>query len=288
MPFYFFAWICSILYGVYSVSAKLIGKHVLKNVYQFSFFATLFGAIFVVPIALLNGAKIPAVWTYIIITGFLFALNNITYLVALSKLDVSVMSPLFSIKVVMSLLLGSIFLHEHMTLVSIGIASLVIFAGFFSTMDEKFSLKSFFTKNIAFGLLFMFISAIQNIFINRAIAQTDYWTATMWIQIFGAIFSFFILFYKFKNELKKTKFSGYYTTILLALIGCFGDLAAYKAFSENVGISSIIISLPISMILVIVLSLWKPNILEKHTVKVYAVRLAATAIMVSGALVLSR
>jgi uncharacterized membrane protein len=288
MPFYYFAWACSFLYGLYSVSAKIIGKHVLKNVYQFAFFATLFGAIFIAPITLFYGAKIPHIWTYITIAAFLFALNNFTYLMAMSKLDVSVISPLFSVKVVITLFFGFIFLGEHMTLVNSLIAAIVIFASLFASMDEKFSFKSFFSKDIAWGLVFMLVSAIQSIFINRAIAQTDYWTATLWIQVLAVPFSFFLLFPKFKNEIKKTKFSGYYTTILLALLGCFGDLAAYKAFSENVGISSIIISLPLSMVLVIILSIWKPKLLEKHSAKVYAVRLAATAIMVSGALFLSQ
>jgi len=41
------------------------------------------------------------------------------------------------------------------------------------------------------------------------------------------------------------------------------------------------------MIMVFVLSFWKPNLLEKHPVKVYLVRFTAAAIMIWGALKLS-
>ena len=154
-------------------------------------------------------------------------------------------------------------------------------------MDEKFSLKTFFSQNIAIGILFMFILSIKSILINLAMNQTDYWTATLWIGLFAILFSFIFLYPKFKNELQATKIENYGGVALLSIIGGIGNLAAYKAFESNVGISSVIISLPVSMIMAFILSIWKPTLMEKHPLKVYFVRFTAASIMIWGALQLS-
>ena len=280
----FFAWIASITYGLYSVVAKLIGKYSLKNTSQFSFFVTLFSGIIMAVVSYINGGKITFSWTYILLAAVFLALGNVFYLVALKVLEVSVMAPLFNLRLAITVLLSFLFLGETFSLGSLGIIVVIFVAGFFASMDESFSFKSFFTKNIGLGLFFMLILSIQSIFINRAIDQTSYWTATLWISLLSIFFSFIFLYPKFKQDLKKTKPKDYLGVGLLAIIGGIGDLTAFKAFESNVGLSSVIISLPISMIMVFVLSIWKPTLLEKHSLKVYFVRFAATGIMIWGAL----
>ena len=75
---------------------------------------------------------------------------------------------------------------------------------------------------------------------------------------------------------------------MMSLALAFGTLAANKAYAVNVSISSVITALPISMIMVFVLSIFAPKLLEKHPVKVYAVRFAAAAVMFLASLGLSR
>lgn len=283
----FFAWIASITYGLYSIVAKLIGKYKLKNSYQFSFFVTLFSGIIMAIVSYIYGGRLAFNWTYILFAAAFLALGNALYLAALKVLDVSVISPLFNIRVAITVLLGFLILGETFSPKSLFMIAIIFIAGFFASMDEKFSLKSFFTKNIGLGLLFMLVLSIQSIFINRAIDQTSYWTATLWISLLAIIFSFIFLYPKFRHDLPHTQIKDYLGIGLLALIGGIGDLAAFKAFEGNVGLSSVIISLPISMIMVFILSIWKPTLMEKHSLKVYFVRFAATGIMIWGALQLS-
>lgn len=279
-----FAWIASITYGLYAITAKLIGKYQLKNSYQFSFFITLFSGILMAIVSYSYGGRFAANWFYIILAAAFLAIGNALYLATLKVLDVSVMSPLFNIRVAITVLLGILFLRESFSLQSVYLIILIFIAGFFATMDEKFSLKSFFTQNISLGLLFMLVLSIQSLFVNRAIDQTSYWTATLWMGLLAIAFSFIFLFPKFKNDLKTTKPKEYLGVALLSLVGSIGDLAAYKAFEGNVGLSSVIISLPISMVLAFVLSIAKPNLMEKHSLKVYLVRFTAAGIMIWGAL----
>lgn len=287
MSFIIFAWIASITYGLYTLTAKLVGKYTLKNTHQFSFFIILFSGIVSGTISLLNGASLPSNWTYIILAGLFLSVGNLMYISTLKHLDVSVISPLFNLRVVISLFLGYLFLGEKLAPGSFVLVVVILFAGLFATMDEKFSLKSFFTKYIALGLLFMFVLSIQNIFINRAVSDNNYWTASLWVGMMSILFSFLFLFKGIYRDVLNSKFSDYFGVAVLSIFGGIGDLLSYKAFSANVGISTIIISLPVSMVLTFFLSFIKPDLLEKHTLKVYVVRFTAAAIMIWGSLRLS-
>ena len=280
----FFAWVASITYGLYAVVAKLISKYRLKNIYQFSFFVTFFSGVIMAIVSYFNGGRFALSWGFILLAAIFLAFGNILYLVALKLLDISVMSPLFNLRVAITVLLGFLFLGETFSVRSFVLILIIFIAGFFASMDEKFSIKSFFTKNIGVGLFFMLVLSIQSILINRAIDQTSYWTAMLWISLLSVVFSFIFLYPKFKDDLKHTKPKKYLGVALLAVVGGIGDLSAFKAFENNVGLSSVIISLPISMIAVFLLSIWKPSLLEKHTVKVYLIRFIAAAIMLWGAL----
>jgi transporter family protein len=279
-----FAWIASITYGLYSVVAKLVNKYKLKNTSQFSFFITLFSGIIMAVVSYAYGGRIALNWTFILFAAAFLAIGNVFYLTALKVLDVSVITPLFNLRVAITVLLSFLILGENFSFRSLIIIFIIFIAGFFASMDEKFSIKSFFTKNIGIGLFFMLILSIQSIFINLAVNQTTYWTAMLWISLLSIIFSFILLYPKFKHGLKNSKPKEYLGVGLLAIIGGIGDLSAFKAFENNVGLSSVIISLPISMIIVFVLSIWKPSLLEKHSLKVYLVRFIAAGVMVWGAL----
>ncbi len=74
----------------------------------------------------------------------------------------------------------------------------------------------------------------------------------------------------------------------MAAAGTLGTIAVNKAYQTNISITSVIISVPLSMIAAYVLSIFAPRLLEKHTQKVYLVRFAAAALMIVGAIQLTR
>ncbi|MFA7301607.1 MAG: hypothetical protein WC069_04815 [Candidatus Shapirobacteria bacterium] len=61
-----FAWTASIIYGLYAITAKLIGKYKIDNVSQFSFFIILFSGLVSGTISLANGATMPTNWAYVV------------------------------------------------------------------------------------------------------------------------------------------------------------------------------------------------------------------------------
>ena len=286
MSFIIFAWIAAVGYGLTTVIGKLASKHAIKNPWLLNYLLTLFVLLFTIPIASLNNISIPSDWNNIFLASCCYSLYFIFITLSYYKLDVSVLSPLYNFRAAFSVLLGFFVLGELLKPIQVLIVGLIIAAGFFVSIDEKFNLSSFFQRGVALALTAMVFLSLTGMFVNKAIAQVGYWNTTFWmyvlIQILLALtIPFFI------KDLPKINYKQLGVTAAAALSFVAGDLSANRAYSENLGVSSVIISLPISMLLAFLFSVFAPKLLEKHTLKVYAIRFAAASIMIISALKLS-
>lgn len=284
---YFFAWLAAIGFGFETIFGKLTSKHTPADPWIFNFTYPLIILLFTIPIALINHATIPSYWTALIFAGLFQSLAFVFFVLALFKLDVSLFSPLFNFRSIFSVLLGAIFLGEVLNFQQYIIVGVIFLAGLFVSMDEKFSFKSFFSTSVALLIIDTFFWSLTSIFISKAAEVEDYWTISLWSAIIGQIFLLgtIPLFYK---KLKETKVKDYTGVFVMAIAGVIGTLASTKAFLGNVGISTVIMSLPMSMIIAFGLSFIAPSLLEKHSMKVYIIRFSAAAIMVTGAILLGQ
>ncbi len=287
MPFYIFAWIASFIYGVETILIKALSKHSVKNPWLLNYLWAAGGVFFIIPLAFIKKAGFPARWDIIIYSALANAIFSFTYMIALSKIDVSVFSPLFNFKTVFSVILGFIFLKEILTPIQIFFITVLFLTGFFVSMDEKFSIKSFFNKAVLILLFSALLYAVFSVLINQAVVINGYWTSNLWVSIVNLIF-LSLTYPLFKKDLKTLKLVYALPLVIVVLAETIGNLASIKAFSENVGISSAIISVPFSMLMAIGLSFIWPNLLEKHKIKVYAVRILSASVMIYAALQLSR
>jgi len=287
MPFYIYAWIASFSGAFLVIAAKLTTKYSIKNPWLFNFSWILITLLFTIPAALINHAGIPNDWPPVIAAGVFFALFYIFYIFANYKLDVSVLSPLFNFKSVFTVLLSSIMINEKLSSYQLMIFAIILIAGMFANMDEKLKLNSFFKSAVGIVLLSMIFLSLNNIYINIALVKNDLWTVILWIAIvnFLVILPTIPLFYK---DLGKVKVNQIAPVIAMGIFQLLYNFVANIAYGVNVGVTSIIITLPISMMIIFLLSVVWPKLLEKHTLKVYAIRFASAAIMIWGALQLSR
>ena len=286
MSYVTFAWIATVLYGLEVVFGKLTSKHAIANPWLFNFVWSFLVVLLTVPIAVANHAGVPSRWENLLITSVLYALSGILYIWAIHKLDVSVLSPLFNVRTGLTVILSAVLLGEILTPVQYALVVLILVAGIFVSMDEKLSLRSFFTWPIAIGLANMVVIAFYGIYMKKTLAEVDYWTATAWIASLAQVYLLFTI-PLFGRNLHKIKGRQLLGAGLMALVGGLGVLAANKGYEKNVTITSVIISLPISMIIAFIVSFVNPTLLEKHTVKVYAIRFAAASVMIIAALRLS-
>lgn len=282
MSFVFFAWIASLGYALVVIVGKLTSKHGLSNPWLFNFLYNVSLLVWVIPVALVNHAGIPTHWTYILATGVLYGLSTMCFVLALYKLDVSTYSPLFNFRIAFSVLLAALLIHEVLPLWKYELIGVIFFFGLFTTVDERFHIRSFFKKPVAIALIGMVFTSLAGITINRALIQNSYWTVSLWQSIVTVVF-LSLTYKQFFKDVKNISFKPLGTMALLGLFDTIGTLASNKAFAQNVGITSVIISLPISMFIALLFSIFAPKLLEKHTTKVYVIRFAAAVIMILAA-----
>jgi drug/metabolite transporter (DMT)-like permease len=287
MPFYIFAWVASFSSAFTILITKFTTKHSIRNPWFFNFLWSVVIVLFTIPPAMYYHAGMPKDWTSLIIAAFFATLWYVFYIISMYKLDVTTLSPLFNFRTVFAVLMGVGFLGEHLSLQQYFLCGVIVIAGIFATIDEKFSLRSFFRSSILFGLLAMLFLALNNGFIKLALIHNDLWTANFWMAIISLLMLFptIPLFFK---DIKKINGIQILPVAGMGILQTITNFAANIAYSANVSVTSLIMAAPLSMVMVWMLSIYAPKLLEKHTHKVYAIRLSAAIVMIVCALQVSR
>jgi drug/metabolite transporter (DMT)-like permease len=194
-----------------------------------------------------------------------------------------VIGSLYNFRTAITVILGALFLGEVLSVQQYILIGIIFVFGMLITIDERFSIRSFFKRGIAIALLGVSCSALMAIFIKKAVAEAGYWDTTLWMAVLGQIWLLPTIWF-FKKDIVQSTPKQYLVTAGTAVAGVLGTLAMNKAYSLNVSISSAIISLPFSLIMAFFFSIFAPELLEKHTLKVYAVRFISAAVMIVAAL----
>ena len=126
----------------------------------------------------------------------------------------------------------------------------------------------------------------MGMFIKKSIAENGYWEVTLWMAILSQIFLLFTI-PLFKKEVRKLNVKHVWSVFAMSLALAVGVMMENRAYQENVVITNIVTALPFSVIMAFLFSIFAPNLLEKHTLKVYAIRFSAAAIMIAAALKIS-
>lgn len=179
---------------------------------------------------LLYFIKIPSLgkdfWLYSILGGIAGAVGNGFLVKALQMGDLSVLGPINSYKSVIGIIVGIFLLSEIPNIWGITGIALIIYGSYYvlDTTDERFSWKLLKKPEIQFRIWAMILTAIEAVFIKKVILASSTMLAFMSWCIFGAFFSFIVLFlYKIrlKTEFRRTLKPKNLKKFLL-LIACIG------------------------------------------------------------------
>lgn len=286
MPFYIYAWIGAAVSGLFVITAKLTSKHSISNPWLFNFLLTAVTLLFTIPPAIYYHATLPNGWTLIILTAFVATLNTIFYIFSNAKLDVSVFMPLYNFRNIFTLLIGFIFFGDRFPTYKLFFVGLIVIAGVLTSLDEKFSLKSFFKVTIAIGISTVLLSAIGSALIKAVLMNNSLWTTNLWIAIINFIFLIPTISL-FKKDMKKLDVAHIMPVALMGIFFTISTFAANKAYEGSYSITSLIMVMPFSMIFAFLFSIFAPKLLEKHTLKIYAIRFTSVAVMIWAAMQLT-
>lgn len=280
------AWIASIMYAVGAVIAKLSANHHIKNPWLYNFMWGIVATLILVPIGLFNGMGFPQDWQSMTILALANVISGTAYVFAMYELDVSVIGPFANLRTPFAVFVGVFFFREILTPVEWGLIFVIIAGGMLVNVEEKLHVKTFLNKRVALALLWVATSVWFTAYVKVASERNGYWEVLVWPNILGILMLVptLPLFIRDLTKTKVSRYSGVMTMTALFLVGWAFEVLALR---QNISITTTIISLPLSMILAIAFSIFAPKLLEKHTAKVYAIRIAAAAVMVLAALGLS-
>lgn len=267
MSFIAFAWLASILYGSVIIITKLTSKYTIKNQLLFNFLYASSILLWTIPVGLLNHAGFPTHWGNIILTGFFYGISGLLYILAIYKLDVSTIGPLYNFQTAFAVILAGLLLGEKLVGWQYFLVIIIFIAGLFTSIDEKLRVQSFFQWPVFIAIVSALCLALADIYTHKAIVQNNYWTVTLWVPFVSELL-FLSTIPFFAKEVKTLSVK---PILALSIIGMFDTLAVLainKAYAVNVSLSVVIISLPISLLFVIFLSMffhmyWK-NIQQKY------------------------
>lgn len=282
----FFAWIACIASGISPLVIKASSKSLVRSPWLFNLLWLVFGIPLVVALAVWKGGGLPSDWSSVILLSLSSAFFYIFYTVAIYKLDVTTMGPLFSLRTVFAIILGIVILHERISILGIGLITVIVLLSPLAAYDENLKIKAFFQKYVFLAVIAMVSLAFMGCFTNISVARNGYATTLLWQDLLTLLMLLPTL-KMIKKEEENFTIKKIYPFLLLGLTDFIYTVTATLAYAHNLALSSVIISLPLSMVFAYLLSRKYPRFLEKHLSRVYAIRFFAASIMVSCAIWLS-
>lgn len=292
MPLYaVLSFIAASCFATSGVIEKFASKHVITNRWQLLFWYYVTFIPFVLIIPLIAHIAIPETaqqWLYIALYSSLFLLGNICFFTAIFQTDASVFSPLFQLQAAFLAILSYVFLGERFAGHNYFWMVLMVAGAMLVSMDEHFTIRTFFRRSILLVIAMQFFHAGSNVFAGFLLRHFNFWNVMWWTTMASTILVFLFTF--FANKLQvKVSWRQLRPMVLTNAVTFVGAAALFRAFAENVTLSGAIslLSGPITFIITLVASKVKPELLEHHTGLVYGIRGVGILLTVAGAYFIS-
>lgn len=292
MPSYVvFSLIAATGFAVAGIVNKLASKYAITERWSLLFWYYFTFIPFALLIPLTVSIVVPAtigLWLLIFGYSVCFLLGNICFFTAVFKTDASVFSPFFQLQAAFLALLAFIFLDERFPVSNYLWMGVILVGAVLVAIDERMSLKSFFSKAILLILAMQFFHAGSNLFAGLVLRFTDFWNLTWWSTVVSTILV--VLFISAVNGLRvRVSIKQLRPMFMVNALSFVAALSLFRAFQENVTISGVLSLLtgPITFLIVVALSRRKPEFLEHHSAKVYAIRSVGVVLTLVGAILVS-
>lgn len=287
-PFVFFSLSAALLSAFELLITKYVFKNTIKNVFLFLFYFFLLRLVAALPFVffLPSLPKTLSALPFSFVSAVTWMIGTILVFYALSKKDASVVGSLYPLKLMIVPLIAYVLLGEVFSQSTYFWIIPLIIGGFLVTMDETFTITSFFQKAVALVLVGLTSYSISDSFSKMAVDQIGSFASLCLFLACIGILSFSLLpFIKGKIHISKHQLKFVVLLVFFdALINTFFALS----LRDNVTLTNAITMLnaPFLLVFSFLVTKFKPGLIEKHGSKVYAVRAIGAGIMYIAALAL--
>lgn len=276
MPQYIiFAILAAIGFSLSNLIFKFTSKHNIANPWVLQFYSGLTLLPFLLILPVFFSVSFPrSGWQYIFLYALTFFLGNIFFLKAIYKLDMSTIAPLFQLQSALVGLLAFIFLGERFPIENYFLIIVMLIGATLVSIDEKMNWKSIFSLGVMLILLQQFFHALSNLFAGFALKSMNSFTFLFWGDSLAELFTLGFVWFLIGSRRLKIPWSQIKPLFIAGLFSTIGASSLFTAFQSNLTISSALalLTAPIVFGLTLTASIFKPELLEHHTAKIYILR----------------
>lgn len=289
MPIYvILALVAAFCYSLNAIWSKIASKHAITERNSLIFYSYLAWLVFSPALLFLTKIQNPLNG---IIPLFLFCvaffLGNFFVVTVLFRYDISVLHPFFHFQTIFSVSFAFLFLKEIFPPSTYFWILLIIIGGFLVGLNEKFKPEAIISKNFLIFLAGIFFYAFSDIFAKKTMEFMNFYNLKFWSSLIFPLMGLSLIPGAGKNiKISKRQFL---PVLILGFFGFIAHLFFFNAISYNITISQ-----PLAMfgslftfLISVGLSRIKPEFLEYHTTKIYALRGIGILLMLSAAIMIS-
>ncbi|MBN2101039.1 EamA family transporter [Candidatus Dojkabacteria bacterium] len=276
-----YAFLSSIMFALLNLFSKIVIKYKAKNPVSISLIKNVVRLTLLASYVFIfgHGINIPGRNELIVflLYGLFFVVGDIFYFKGMEKVDVSVSSPLFSMRTVFSVVLVYILGIETYSLLEYVLIFLLLPLAILISMKKDFKLKNFLNPGIAYLMVEYFSLAVISILTNRGQLRMDFVDFSFWSILVVVILNLSFLPWVF-GDIKKIVGRPKKLLLPISILGIVslaGSVLQVVALAGNVAVVTAIISLPLSLVLATVITIFKPGYIENNPWWVYLLRFVA-------------
>jgi drug/metabolite transporter (DMT)-like permease len=273
--------------------AMIINKHILKNVTRdyllLVFYFSVLGPLAALMIWLAVPFKFPPpdVIPYMVGNTVFYFIAMIVANYTFVRGDVSMLGPLFQTKTLFLVFLAFFLLGESFAPGTYLWILLLVFGGVVVSLDERFDIRLFFTKFILVVFFSNFLWSMTDIMAKNVLNAMDVWNANAWRMLLMGVMSLTLVPFLKKGKMwLGTKNLLYIISILILadIAGVGLILMAFELGTVTLSNAFAMMRGPFIIVMIYLISVFKPNLIEEHSKKVYLARLVGSVIMIFAAI----
>lgn len=276
--------LCFSLNGIW---AKLTSNHAItdRNTLIFYFFLLSAPLVLLFPLFTPIQNPMPA-WWLLSIFAMAFFIGYYCTLTVLFRYDISILQPFFHFQSIFSVGLAWLWLGETfppLTYIWIG---LIVGGGILVSLDEKMNPRGLLSKNFGLFLLGILSFAVSDIFAKQTLAHLDIYNLKFWSAPLLLAMATIVVSPRRHSLPSMAQLKPLGISVIFAFVA---TLLLFKAFASNITISQPLAMLGslFTLLISIALSHFRPDLLEHHAAKIYALRTVGVAVMLAGAIILT-
>lgn len=276
MPSYIWlAVLAAVGFSLANLVNKFASRHKIANPWVLQFYSGLTFLPFLLILPIVFPVSFPRFgWPYIFLYGLAFFLGNIFFLRAIYLLDMSTIAPLFQLQSVLVGLMAFIFLGERFPPQNYWLIALMLAGATLVTVDERLRWKTIFSAGVLLILLQQFFHALSNLFAGLALKSMNSFTFLFWGDMVAEILAVGVIWRLIGTQKLKISWPQVKPLLWAGFFSTVGAGSLFTAFEANLTITAALalLTAPLVFVLTVIGSAFKPQLLEHHSAKIYALR----------------